>query len=84
MTTSDLALYLFVGFIVLLNIVLWTSFRRKGTSQFFDMWRKAGTSYKGPWEKEDRNLQELSARVQQLRQGNPDEKTKKELNGSSS
>lgn len=83
MTLSDLAPYLFVAFIVLLNISLWTSFRKKGASQFFDLWRKAGNSYKGPWEKEDLDLLELSARVQQLRQGNPDEKPKKEQNGSS-
>lgn len=72
MTLSDIAPYILIAFIIFLNIALWTSFSKKGANQFFDLWRKAGTSIQKPWEKEDKNLQELSTRVEKLKQEKSD------------
>lgn len=76
MTFSDIAPYLLVAFIVFLNIALWTSFRNRGANKQLDLWRKTLNSMQNPWEKEDKNLHELSDRVQNLRKNSPDDHDK--------
>ncbi len=76
MTLSDIAPYLVVVFVVLLNIGLWSTLRSKKAHQHFDLWRKAGTSIQKPWAKEDKNLQELSERVKSLRQNSKEDQNK--------
>jgi hypothetical protein len=66
LTLSDIAPYLLVAIIVLINFALWASLRSRATRDQFDMLRKAGKSLQKPWEKEDKAMQELSEKVKLL------------------
>jgi hypothetical protein len=68
MTLTDVAPYLLVGFILLVNIALWSSLSGKKSQRQMDMWQKVTKTIQKPWEKEDKNFQELSERVAKLRQ----------------
>jgi hypothetical protein len=68
MTLTDVAPYLLVGFILLVNIALWSSLSGKKSQRQMDMWQKVTKTMQKPWEIEDKNLKELSERVKNLRQ----------------
>ena len=72
MTLSDIAPYLVAAFILLLNIVLWTSIRKKKPGGFWETWTRAGKSLQNPWEKEDREYRQLSALVEEFKQQKTD------------
>jgi uncharacterized membrane protein (DUF106 family) len=62
---SDIAPYLLVAIILLINLALWGSLRSKSTRDQLDILR-AAKSLQKPWEKEDRAMQELSEKVKKL------------------
>lgn len=53
--------------IIAVNAAIYISFRRGNQSAMFDMFRKAMTRARDPWEAEDRALQELSELTTQFR-----------------
>ena len=69
---SEIAPYLLVAVVVLINIALWASLRSRATQDQFDMLRKAGKTLQKPWEKEDRAMRELSEKVKELKPGKND------------
>jgi hypothetical protein len=72
LSISEIAPYLLVAVVVLINIALWASLRSRATQDQFDMLRKAGKTLQKPWEKEDRAMRELSEKVKELKPGNID------------
>jgi hypothetical protein len=69
---SEIAPYLLVAVVVLINIALWASLRSRATQDQFDMLRKAGKTLQKPWEKEDRAMRELSEKVKEIKPGKND------------
>jgi hypothetical protein len=69
---SELVPFLFIGFIVVINIALWASLRSRTTHDQMDLLHKAGQSIQKPWEKEDRAMRELSEKVKDLNPGKKD------------
>lgn len=69
-TSRIIALCLIVGLVVGLNILLFASFKRgsliRGLFGDIDMYRRAGSRARNPWQDEDDNLQELSTLVKKL------------------
>jgi hypothetical protein len=68
MILSDIVPYLVAAFIILMNIVLWSSIRKKKPGSFWETWTRAGKSLQKPWEKEDRKYRQLSALVEKFKQ----------------
>ncbi len=68
MTLIDLAPYLLVLIILLINIALWSSFKRNKGNRQLEFWQKVGSTLQKPWEKEDRTYRELSERVKNLKE----------------
>jgi hypothetical protein len=66
MTISDIAPYLLIALIVVINLALWASLSSKSTRSQFDLWHKATMSLQKPWEKENKDFQELNERVKAL------------------
>ena len=70
-TTRIVALCLIVGLVVGINLLLFASFKRgsliKGLFGDVDMYRRAGSRARNPWQDEDDNLQELSTLVKNLK-----------------
>jgi hypothetical protein len=64
---SEIAPYLLVAIVVLINVALWASLRSRATQDQFDLLRKAGKTLQKPWEKEDRAMRELSEKVKELK-----------------
>jgi hypothetical protein len=67
LSLSDIAPYLLVAFILVINIALWASFKNSETRGQLDMLRKAGRTLRNPFEKEDAALKELSQKVNALK-----------------
>jgi hypothetical protein len=65
-TFSEIAPYLLITFIVIINIALFASLRSQATRDQLDMLHKAGKTFQKPWEKDDRVMQELSQKVKLL------------------
>jgi hypothetical protein len=66
LSLAEIAPYLLIAVIVLINIALWASLRSRGTLNQIEMLRKAGKTMQKPWDKEDNALRELSERVKRL------------------
>jgi hypothetical protein len=69
---AEIAPYIVVIVIVLINIALWASIRSRSTQDQFDLLGKAGKSIRKPWEKEDKAIQELSEKVRQFKTNKDD------------
>jgi|WetSurMetagenome_2_1015567.scaffolds.fasta_scaffold854725_1 hypothetical protein len=55
-------------FIILINLSLWTAWRKKDTTE--GEWLQRFTQgIRSPWSKEDAQLKELSTRINDLKQG---------------
>ncbi|MEI8131147.1 MAG: hypothetical protein WCG34_01860 [Leptolinea sp.] len=67
LSLPEIAPYLLIAIIVLINLALWASLRNRATHDQIEMLRKASKIMRKPWEKEDRALLELSERVKNLR-----------------
>jgi len=67
LSLPEIAPYLLIAIIVLINLALWASLRNRTTHDQIEMLRKASKIMRKPWEKEDRALLELSERVKNLR-----------------
>jgi hypothetical protein len=70
LTFSEIAPYLLIILVVIINVALFASLRSQSTRDQLDMLHKAGKTFQKPWEKDDRAMQELSQKVKLL---HPDE-----------
>ncbi len=68
MSWMDLAPYLLVLLILIINIALWSSFKRNKGSREIEFWQKVGSTLQKPWEKEDKKYRELAERVKNLKE----------------
>ncbi len=76
MTLVELAPYLLIGLILLINITLWKSFLDEKERPRMNNQGKAGFSFQKPWEKEEAEFRELNERVKSLTQNNQGSETK--------
>jgi hypothetical protein len=64
---ATLVICITVFVIIAINAAIYVSFRRGNQSTSIDLFRKAITRARDPWETEDRALQELSDLTSQFR-----------------
>jgi len=63
--------------VIIINAAIYSTYRRKDGASSIDLFRKAASQARNPWENEDADLKELSKKIEEIKQ-----REGKERNGS--
>jgi len=64
---ATLVICITVFVVIVINAAIYSAFRRKDGTGAIDLFRKAASQARNPWENEDTQLQELSKKIEEIR-----------------